>query len=241
MMKPREFMVALQEAATETVNNMDDPALAKLLRGNELQVGFEDSVGEHTVSPRGLSSEFLNKLVVVEGIVTKCSSVRPKLVRSVQYCPATKQYLTRDFRDATALDIGIEVKGRERLPTASVLPNKDNDGNALEFEQGLSLYKDYQSIVLQEMPERARVGQLPRSVDVILEHDLVDRVKPGDRVQCVGVYRPLPSVSNGNGGGIFKTVLIGNNVSVIGKEIGAVKLSGRDVANIRCGHNTYTF
>ena len=65
---------------------------------------------------------------------------------------------------------------------------------------------------------------------------MVDRVKPGDRVQCVGVYRPLGSsgtgIKNGSSSTVFKTTLIGNNISIIGKEIGAVKLYGKDVANI---------
>jgi DNA replication licensing factor MCM3 len=132
-----------------------------------------------------------------------------------------------------SMDIGIEVKGRERLPTGSTIPAKDAEGNPLDFEYGLSRFKDYQSVVLQEMPERAKVGQLPRSIEVILEHDLVDRVKPGDRVQVVGVYRPLPSVQMGQTSGVFKSVLISSNVSVIGKEVGAVQLTAADVRNIR--------
>ena len=68
---------------------------------------------------------------------------------------------------------------------------KDEDGNPLTTEFGYSVYRDHQMISLQEMPERASTGQLPRPVDVMLDDDLVDKVKPGDRVRLVGLYRSI--------------------------------------------------
>lgn len=60
------------------------------------------------------------------------------------------------------------------------------------------------------MPERSPLGQLPRSVDVVLDNDLVDKAKPGDRIQVVGVYRALAGVTANTTSGVFKTVLIAN-------------------------------
>ena len=50
------------------------------------------------------------------------------------------------------------------------------------------------------------VGQLPRSVDVVLDNDLVDKCKPGDRVQIVGTYRCLPNKQGGFTSGSFRYV-----------------------------------
>lgn len=231
---PREHLFALQEAATEMAKS-SEPMFDKLLKTNELQAGFEGSFGSNSVSPRGLASQLINNLVEVEGIVTKCSSVRPKLVKSVQYCENTNKYTTREYRDAYSMDIGMETReNQERMPTSTTFPSKDEDGNLLEVEFGLCQYKNHQRLVLQEMPEKARVGQLPRSVDIILEHDLVDHAKPGDRVLCVGVYRALPRLENGQTSGVFPTVLMCNNISIIGSEVGGVTLTASDVGNIRC-------
>lgn len=62
------------------------------------------SFGAKHCTPRSLSSKFLGNVVCVEGIVTKCSLVRPKVVRSVHYCPATKKTIERRYTDLTSYD-----------------------------------------------------------------------------------------------------------------------------------------
>lgn len=99
---------------------------------DEFYVGFDGSFGAAHVSPRTLISSFIGTMVCVEGIVTKCSLICPKVVRSVHYCPATKKTTERRYTDMTSLD---------PFPTSAVYPTKDDDGNLLETEFGLSKYK----------------------------------------------------------------------------------------------------
>ena len=55
----------------------------------KISVGFEGNFGSREVNPRTLTASHLSTLVSVEGIVTRCSLVRPKVVKSVHYCPET--------------------------------------------------------------------------------------------------------------------------------------------------------
>ncbi|KFP05459.1 DNA replication licensing factor MCM3, partial [Calypte anna] len=215
-----EELIAFQRALKDFVASVD-ATYAK--QYEDFYIGLEGSFGSKHVSPRTLTASFLSCIVCVEGIVTKCSLVRPKVVRSVHYCPATKKTIERRYTDMTSLNA---------FPSSSVYPTKDEDNNPLETEFGLSVYKDHQTITIQEMPEKAPAGQLPRSVDVILDDDLVDRVKPGDRIQVVGTYRCLPGKKGGYTSGTFRTILIACHVKQMNKDVRPL-YSAADVAKIK--------
>lgn len=86
------------------------------------------------------------------------------------------------------------------------------------------------------MPERAPAGQLPRSVDVILDDDLVDKAKPGDRIQLVGIYRTLGNRNAGTGSSTFRTIVMANNIiqlsSKSGGGIAQATITDTDIRNI---------
>ncbi|GAV66455.1 ketoacyl-synt domain-containing protein/MCM domain-containing protein/Ketoacyl-synt_C domain-containing protein [Cephalotus follicularis] len=218
---PSEYLQLFCDAATDSACKIDPKYLKE---GEQVLVGFEGPFVSRRVTPRELLCEFIGSMVCVEGIVTKCSLVRPKVVKSVHFCPTTKSFTIREYRDITS-NVG--------LPTGSVYPTRDENGNLLVTEYGLCKYKDHQTISMQEVPENSAPGQLPRTVDVIVEDDLVDSCKPGDRVAIVGIYKALPGRSQGSVNGVFRTVLIANNVSLLNKEANAPIYSPEDLKNIK--------
>ncbi|KAK9821947.1 hypothetical protein WJX81_000309 [Elliptochloris bilobata] len=217
---PGECLGPFEEALGEIVRN----AFPKTLKENQVvHVGVCGELGDHHVSPRQLTARLLSHLVEVEGIVTKTSLKRPKLVRSVHYCEKTAQFTSREYRDATS---------HEGLPTGAAYPTRDDEGNLLTTEFGLCLYKDHQVVTLQELPETAPPGQLPRSTEVIVEDDLVDACKPGDRVSLAGVYRAVPPQASGAVSGVFRSVLVACSVRQLVLGSAAARLTAADVRNI---------
>lgn len=192
--QPTDYLPAFDEALWNVVSRVHDSEKHDL-SGKEYRVGFSGSFGDHHVSSRTLRASQLGKMISLEGIVTRCSLARPKMLKSVHYCPETRLFHAREYRDATTSTSNLP-------PTSSVTPQKDDEGRDLQTEFGHCVFRDHQRISIQEMPERAPAGQLPRSTDVVLDDDLVDRCKPGDRIQLVGVYRSV----GGGAGGAFKYV-----------------------------------
>ncbi|KAI9683385.1 MAG: MCM DNA helicase complex subunit [Trizodia sp. TS-e1964] len=189
---------------------------------------YTGSFGEFSCNPRTLGSSHLNHMVSLEGIVTRCSLVRPKVVKSVHYNPKKNIFHMREYKDQTMT--------ANAATTSSVYPQQDEDGNPLITEYGYCTYRDHQTISIQEMPERAPAGQLPRGVDVIMDDDLVDRVKPGDRIQLVGIYRSLGNRNASSGSATFRTMILANNVILLSSKSGGgiaqATITDTDIRNI---------
>ena len=182
-----ELTNELMDQSSHKLNNQGEKSLLAK-KQIPFDITFEGNFGKNMVSPRGLTAELTNQLVLTQGIVTRMSIVRPKLVHSVHYCEDTKQGTVKEYADQYAINnettnIGGNFSGNSKANqfTSNTVPVKDINGNPLSFEYGLSFFRDFQTLLVQEPPERTPVGQLPRSVEVVLQDDLIDKVKPGDR------------------------------------------------------------
>lgn len=224
---PADYIPAMNSALRETVFAVRDPRLHVVNENDPFYVSFKGAFGDHFVNPRTIHASHLSKLVCIEGIVTRCSLVRPKIVRSVHFCEVTGVFHSREYKDpAVSFD---------PIPTTTVYPTEDGQGHPLITEYGYSTYRDHQTISIQEMPEKAPAGQLPRGLDIILDDDLVDSAKPGDRIQLVGVYRSLGSNAQSQSS-TFRSLIVANNVILLSTkgtgETSVNDITDPDVRNI---------
>lgn len=227
LVTPFDYTLAFNEALKKIVKTINIARPDQVDDEVMYYCAWAGSFGLHTCNPRTLSANHLNQMVSVEGIVTRCSLIRPKIVKSVHYNEAENKFHFREYRDQTMTN---------GVTTNSVYPQQDDKGNPLMTEYGWCTYRDHQTISIQEMPERAPAGQLPRGVDVILDDDLVDKVKPGDRIQLVGTYRTLGNRNTNHNSALFKTIILANNIVLLSSKSGGgvatATITDTDLRNI---------
>lgn len=112
-----DYLPAFDKALNEIINPVDSASARGQLTDNDYyHVGLEGSFGANEISPRNINAKFIGKLVCLEAIVTRCSIVRPKVLKSVHYCEKTQLYHTREYRDATMFG--------DSVPTSTVYPKE---------------------------------------------------------------------------------------------------------------------
>lgn len=168
---------------------------------------------------RDLRQAMLKALIKVEGVVTRRTSVFPQL-KHVRYTCGKCGSLTGIFPQT-----GDEVKKPVRC-----IECQESGNFTVNSEE--TIYQNYQKITLQESPGTVPAGRIPRQKDVILLHDLIDKVSPGQKVIITGVYNHNYDVALNyqNGFPVFSTQIMANHVDPQDEEESS--LTDEDVAKI---------
>lgn len=222
--RPGRYIPLLELAVHDLLLRLQPEYLKVDYRSRVVHVGFDGPVGQIR-SPRELYARHLNTMVVVEGIITRQSTNRPRVIETVHYCPATNRFSRKEFRDQLS-----PMMDSSHLPTVNVMPKTDMEGNPLRTELGLSVFRDSQCAILQEAPEKSPTGQLPRHVELRFDDDLVDRVKPGDRVVAVGVYMPFTTSESKTS---VQSILLVNHI--VNTSSGSLDGGGKDRSHLSKG------
>ncbi|KAJ3265850.1 MCM DNA helicase complex subunit [Chytriomyces hyalinus] len=173
-------------------------------------------------SLRDLRQTDLNTLVRVQGVVTRRTGVFPQL-KFVRYnCNKCGHVMGPFHQDAVS-----ELKINSCEDCQSRGPFSVNSEE--------TVYRNYQKITLQECPGSVNAGRLPRSKDVILLWDLVDKVRPGEEIEVTGIYRNSFDISLNakQGFPVFATVIEANHISKKEDIFASFKLTEDDHKKIR--------
>ncbi|MHA2231557.1 MAG: ATP-binding protein, partial [Candidatus Hodarchaeales archaeon] len=131
---------------------------------------------------RRVRAEHIARLVSIDGIVTRATEIKPLLTQAWFQCLA--EACGHEF-------VRRQEEGRYNPPVACPNPECNRKG-PFKLLVERSTFVDWQRITLQEKPEDLPAGQMPQNFSSVLRDDLVDVVRPGDRVLVTGVLRSHP-------------------------------------------------
>ena len=209
----------------ETINNalvavlrVEDPDYVSSIDTTSLKARITN-YSEHVLL-RAIRSKHIGKLVRVSGIMMRASEVKPLLVQAMFQCRICDEKIPQTQED-----------GRYTEPVRCPLCDKKTPMRLLAQE---SQFRDWQKVRIQESPDELPPGQMPRSIDIILEGDIVDVSRPGDLVKITGILQTTPDFSRRGGRlATFNIFIEAIGVEVTEKEHEQVDLSEEDEKKIK--------
>jgi len=132
---------------------------------------------------RQLRTSQIGKLVSVSGTVTRTSEIRPELSLGTFICEECKTPCTN-----------VEQTFKYTEPSQCPNPTCGNR-SGWRLDIGKSTFVDWQKVKLQESAHEIPTGSMPRTMDVILRGEMVDRAKAGERCIFTGTLIVVPDVS----------------------------------------------
>nr|CAD1837144.1 unnamed protein product [Ananas comosus var. bracteatus] len=131
---------------------------------------------------RDLKTSEIGKLTSVMGVVTRTSEVRPELLQG-------------NFKCLECGNVAKNVEQQFKYTEPIICTNATCQNRAKwALLRQESKFTDWQRIRMQETSKEIPAGSLPRSLDVILRHEMVEKARAGDTVIFTGMVVAVPDV-----------------------------------------------
>lgn len=167
---------------------------------------------------RRIRSDHVGKLIMIEGILTRVSSIKQQIVKAAYRCEKCSEITYIE-----AAELNERINPPERCSHCG--------GRIFKLIPEESEFIDWQRLTIQERPEELPPAQLPRSIEAIAREDLVDVAKPGDRIIVVGVLR---SVREHSGMGMtFRPEIDVNYIELSEKGMEEIEITPEDEEKIK--------
>jgi DNA replication licensing factor MCM6 len=170
---------------------------------------------------RQLRTESIGSLMSISGTVTRTSEVRPELSIATFICEACNTVVPN-----------IEQTFKYTEPTQC--PNTtcmNREGWRLDIRQ--STFVDWQKVRIQENSSEIPTGSMPRTMDVILRGEIVDRAKAGEKCIFTGTVIVIPDVSQFRVPGVRAQATRDNSNASRGNDVGGSSVSGLKALGVR--------
>lgn len=132
---------------------------------------------------RDLDASKIGHLMSFTGTVTRTSEVKPELLFGSFKCGTCDQIV-----------FNVEQQFKYTLPTLCKNPTCSNKTDWVLLPES-STFVDWQKVRVQENSNEIPPGGMPRSIDVILRHEIVDKVKAGNGCVFTGTLIVIPDIT----------------------------------------------
>lgn len=174
---PQEVLPAFDEVVNNYAQSNFGDLLQEVESDKDVWVRPFNLLPLHIKSMRNMNPLNIDELVSIQGMIIRSTSIIPDIQTAFFRCTLCHN----------EVEVPIDM-GRIAEPTKCDNPSCQGN-HTMQLIHNRCTFKDKQLIKVQESPESIPDGETPQTIDVYVYDQLVDFVKPGDRVEITGVYR----------------------------------------------------
>ena len=174
------------------------------------EVTFKTGSAEKPVPIREVKASCIGKLVLVKGVVTRATEVKPMMTVATYTCDQCGAETYQTVNSTAFMPLLM-------CPAEDCRVNKS--GGRLHLQTRGSKFVKFQELKVQEHSDAVPVGHVPRSITVYCRGETTRAATPGDHVAVTGVYLPIHKTGFGalSSGLLSDTFMEAHRVVIINK------------------------